>query len=386
MTPCEHCGRDTPDQAFCVWCGAHRTAAIGNPQTRHHSYAAHPGEHVAQPSTITTLFPHLPRERVHEFRWSLLGGLAVVVVLVATGLIVAAILAAAVLVPVLYLVYLYEAQVYRDEPAQVLGLTIGAGVVLGIIVTIIADHLTSSSVLLEVHESVGLLLGTTLLLPVIQEVIKPLPVLVLRRRPAFQETIDGLVFGVALGLGFTAAQTIVDFSKVIADQPVHATSASWIFPVLSIAVLNPLLQGSCTGVITASLWRIGRGRRPAIAVLAIPLAIVAHVAFSLVAQVLSNHGVSPAIVIGWQVLVIIPVLVYIRFLVHHTLLEEAEDFGFHEATCPNCHRHVATAAFCPECGAAMSAGPRIPAADLTPADPTPAASAPAGTPGGDTDV
>ncbi len=367
MTPCEHCGRETPDQAFCVWCGAHRTEGAaglhsteGSPglPARTHAYAVHPGEHVAQPSPITTLFPHLPSHRVHEFRWSLLGGLAVVGVLVATGLIVAAILAAAVLVPVLYLVYLYEAQVYRDEPAQVLGLTIGAGVILGVVVTIIADHLTTSSALLQIHESIGLLLGTTVLLPCVQEVLKPLPVLALRRVAAFSETIDGLVFGVACGLGFTAAQTIVDFSKVLAAQPVHASSANWIFPVIGIAVLNPLLQASCTGMIAASLWRLGRGKRPAIAAIAIPFALVAHVAFSLVSQILSNHTVNPAIVIGWQILVLVAVMIFIRYLVHHSLLEEAEDFGFREVVCPNCRRHVATSAFCPDCGAAVSAGPR----------------------------
>src|ERR1700735_1765789 len=88
MTPRDHCGTDAPDQAFCVWCGAHRTEGALRPQSRHHHYAAQPGEHVVQPSPITTLFPHLPGHRVHEFRWALIGGLAVIVLLVATGLIV----------------------------------------------------------------------------------------------------------------------------------------------------------------------------------------------------------------------------------------------------------------------------------------------------------
>jgi len=128
MTQCEHCGRDTPDEPFCTWCGAHRLGTGTDARARRKDYAAHTGEHVSQPSVVTTLFPHLPRHRVHEFRWGLVGGLAVVVALVGGGLIVAALLASAVLVPTLYLVYLYEAQVYRDEPAKVLGLTMAAGV------------------------------------------------------------------------------------------------------------------------------------------------------------------------------------------------------------------------------------------------------------------
>ena len=145
MTPCEHCGRDTPDEAFCTWCGAHRVSEGGEARTRRKDYAAHTGEHVSQPSVITTLLPHLPRHRVHEFRWGLIGGLAAVVALVGAGLIVAAILAAAVLVPALYLVYLYEAQVYRDEPAKILGLTMAAGAVIGVVVTILQDIIWPTS-------------------------------------------------------------------------------------------------------------------------------------------------------------------------------------------------------------------------------------------------
>src|SRR5258708_36592644 len=100
-----------------------------------HRYAAHPAEHVLQPSVFTTLFPHLGHTKIHEFRWAFAVGLAGILVLYIAGLITAAILVAIFLVPVLYLIYLYEAQVYRAEPALVLGFTIGGRAVLGIVVT-----------------------------------------------------------------------------------------------------------------------------------------------------------------------------------------------------------------------------------------------------------
>src|SRR4030088_421485 len=109
----------------------------GNAKTREHRYAAHPGEHVAQPSIITTLFPHLGHHKVHEFRWAFIAGLAGILVLYIAGLISAAILVSAFLVPVLYLIYLYEAQVYKDEPAIVLGFTLGGGIVVGIVLTVV---------------------------------------------------------------------------------------------------------------------------------------------------------------------------------------------------------------------------------------------------------
>jgi RsiW-degrading membrane proteinase PrsW (M82 family) len=328
---------------------------------------------------VTTLFPHLPRHRVHEFRWGLVGGLAVIVALVGGGLIVAALLAAAVLVPTLYLVYLYEAQVYRDEPAKVVGLTMAAGVVLGVVVTIIADAIFNESSPLKLSPGAGFVVGSTILLPIIQEVIKPLPVLALRSQGKFSETIDGLTFGVAAGLGFAAAESIVQFSKVIATEPVHTTAANWLFPVLGVTILTPLLQGTCTGVVVAVLWKPKRLSDP-LYMVGLPIAFGGHVLYSAIAQVLQDNNVSAAIILFFQAAVVGGMLVYIRHLVHSALLEEAKDFGFQVVTCPHCRRTVAAAAFCPECGGAVSAGPRTaaPATVGAAAPQAPVADAPSG--------
>src|SRR5205807_3336997 len=123
---------------FCTRCGAHQgtMGELGNAsastRTREYRYAAHPAEHVIQPSVFTTLFPHLGHNKIHEFRWAFAVGLAGILVLYLAGLITAAILVAVFLVPVLYLIYLYEAQVYLDEPSVVLGFTICGGILVGI--------------------------------------------------------------------------------------------------------------------------------------------------------------------------------------------------------------------------------------------------------------
>ncbi|HTW06728.1 MAG TPA: PrsW family glutamic-type intramembrane protease [Acidimicrobiales bacterium] len=306
---------------------------------------------------ITTLFPHLSRHHVHQFRWALVAGLAVVVALVGGGLIVASILVAAVLVPVLYLVYLYEAQVYRDEPAKVLGLTMVAGVALGVVVSIVADAVLPQANPIGPSPGLGFLVGATIVLPLIQEILKPLPVLALRGAEKFAETIDGLTFGVACGLGFAAAETIVQFSRVLATEPVHTSSANWLFPVLGLTVVTPLLQATCTGALAASLWRPRRLSRPLYTV-GLPLALGAHVAYSAISQLLQDHGVSAAIILFFQAAIVAVMLVYIRHVVHDALFDEATDFGFKPARCPHCHHYVAAAAFCPLCGGAISAGPR----------------------------
>jgi len=354
---CDHCCKQVPDAVFCTNCGAHQGLA-GDAiaaQERPQHFAAHPGEHVSQPSVLSTLFPHLGHQKLHEFRWAFIVGAAAIVVLVATGLIVAALLVSIFLVPTLYLVYLYEAQVYRNEPALVLGATLVGGIILGLVVTILADHIIGISL----RTSTGPILGYTVLLPIIQLIVMPLPALVLRTRPQFSETIDGLVFGVAAGLGFSIAEGLVNYSRVIADEGVRTSSASWIYPMVSLAVLVPLVHGSTAGAIAATLWRPSRrGSARWVSYFGIPMALIAVVAFYAGGQILVSNDTAPLVVLIFQGAIVLSVIVYIRHLVHHALLEEGRDLGYRAIVCAHCHHHVMAAGFCPSCGAALAASPR----------------------------
>jgi RsiW-degrading membrane proteinase PrsW (M82 family) len=361
---CDHCANDVPDGVFCTRCGAHQgtTGESGDARKRHHRYAAHPSEHVLQPAIFTTIFPHLGHAKVHEFRWAFVVGAAAIVVLYAAGLISAAILVAIFLVPVLYLIYLYETQVYRDEPALVLGFILGGGAVLGIVVTVIERALYNpytnfGNPLRGAGISVGALLFLGLLLPIVQEVVKPLPALFLPNRRDFPETVDGLVFGIAAGLGFSVAESLVAFSSVITTLPVHTVSGNWIYDLTTIAVLQPLLHGSTTGIVVAAVWRYRRGRFSSRELGGVGMAVIAHVAFSFGSQVWKDALLSPLFVLVWQAVVVGAVLIYVRYLLHHSLLEEAAHMGFAETVCPNCHTHIVASGFCPNCGMALTAAP-----------------------------
>ena len=354
---CDHCGKQVPDAVFCTNCGAHQGLSDSGiaAQERPQHFAAHPGEHVAQPSLFTTLFPHLGHRKIHEFRWALLLGLAVVVVLVATGLVIAALLVLIFLVPALYIAYLYEAQVYRDEPALVVGATLIGGAVIGLVVTIVADRVIGVSL----RSSAGPIIGYTVVLPVIQLIVMPLPALLLRTRPQFNETIDGLVFGVTAGLGFGVAEGLVNYWSVIGSEGVQTASASWIYPVASLAILVPLLHGSTSGAVTATLWRPSRsGSGRWVSFFGIPITLLAVIAFYAGSQILVGRNAAPLIVLLFQAAVMVLVLVYIRHLVHHSLMEEGRDLGYRAIVCPHCHHHVMAAGFCPSCGAALNASPR----------------------------
>jgi hypothetical protein len=327
-----------------------------------HRYAAHPAEHVLQPSVFTTLFPHLGHHKIHEFRWAFAVGLAGILVLYLAGLITAAILVAVFLVPVLYLIYLYEAQVYRDEPAVVLGFTIGGGILVGIVVTVVErivynPFLDVGNPLRSAGIGIGGLLFLGLVVPIVQEVLKPLPALFLPNRGDFPETIDGLVFGIASGLGFGLAESLIGFSSVLTGLPALVAPANWIYDLASLAVFQPLLQGSATGMIVATVWRYRRGRLSGREIGGVAMAVVAHIAFAGGTQVLKDAAVSQLLVLIWQAVVVGALLVYIRYLLHHALLEEAAHMGFAETMCPNCHMHIVASGFCPNCGGALTAAP-----------------------------
>lgn len=360
---CDHCANDVPDGVFCTRCGAHQGTAVdvGSARTRQHRYAAHPSEHVAHPSMFTTLFPHLGQHKIHEFRWSFAAGLAAVLVLYLTGLITAAILVAAFLVPVLYLIYLYEAQVYRDEPALVLGFTIGGGIALGIVVTVIEQRVYNpyQDIGNPLHPTVNIaalvLLG--LLVPVVQEAVKPLPALFLPNRADFPETVDGLVFGVAAGLGFGLAESLIGFASVLTSLPPHVAPGNWIYDLMTIAVLLPVLQGSATGLIAATVWRYRRGRLSRRELGGVAIAVAAHVAFSGGTQIFKDTVQNQLFILIWQAAVDGGLLIYVRYLLHHALLDEAAHMGFAETVCPNCHMHIVASGFCPNCGVALTAAP-----------------------------
>src|SRR2546421_420968 len=104
----------------------------------------------------------------------------------------------------------------------------------------------------------------------------------------------------------------------------------------------------------SSRKRSSRSRRE---IWGVAMAVAAHIAFALGTLLLKDAQVSPLFVLVWQAGVVGSLLIYIRFLLHHALLEEAAHMGFAETVCPNCHMHIVASGFCPNCGVALTAAP-----------------------------
>ena len=191
----------------------------------------------------------------------------------------------------------------------------------------------------------------------VQEVLKPLPALFLPNRADFPETVDGVVFGIAAGIGFSVAESLVSFSTALTSLPAYMTPGNWIYQLATLAVFQPLLQGSATGMIAAAVWRYRRGRLAGRELGAVGIAVGAHIAFSLGTQLLRDVAAAQLFVLVWQAAIVAGVLVYVRYLLHHSLLEEAAHMGYAETVCANCHMHIVASGFCPNCGMALTAAP-----------------------------
>jgi len=122
-------------------------------------------------------------------------------------------------------------------------------------------------------------------------------------------------------------------------------------------VFLPLLQGSTTGMIVATIWRYRRGRLGRREIWAVVMAVVAHIAFSAGTELMKETSTNALVILIWQAAIVGALLIYIRYLLHHALLEEAAHMGFAETVCPSCHMHIVASGFCPNCGMALTAAP-----------------------------
>ena len=97
--------------------------------------------------------------------------------------------------------------------------------------------------------------------------------------------------------GFALAETLINFSTSLSSLG-HVAPGNWIYNLTTIAVLQPLMQGSATGMIVATVWRQRLGKLGGREIGGVAMAVLAHIAFSGGTQILSDTGVSPLFIRG----------------------------------------------------------------------------------------
>ena len=320
-----------------------------------------PAERVAHLSIISTLFPALPHRRSGPFRVALVAGGAVVVMLAALHLFAPATAAAVFVLPVLYLLYLYEVEIYEDEPWLVVGATMVIGAVLGIVFTSVTGGALAQLILTGDRDaSFGL---AAVAIPVLAQALMlggPLLLYIIRGR--FREPLDGLTFGAASALGFTLASSLTAFWPLFAGPLVAAGSPlDWGLRLTRAGLFVSLINACTTALVTAALWlhrydRRQAGRRWHSSILfALVVAFGVQIALGVMAFLVDDLIVDFVILAATTAVL----LLYVRLVIHDALLVEGveHEIGL-DAPCPECHRVVPTMAFCPSCGAARAAAPK----------------------------
>jgi RsiW-degrading membrane proteinase PrsW (M82 family) len=347
-----------PAGEFCGHCGAHLTSAS---TTRRHAFAAVPSEPVAHFSIITTLFPHLPHRRGSPFLGALVAGGALVTGLAALHLFAPATIAAVFVLPLLYLIYLYEVEVYESEPWLVIGATMVAGAVLGYIFATQAGGALSQFDLTGDSGSAFVLAGVAI--PIASQTLMlagPLFLYLFRGR--FREPLDGLTFGAASALGFTLASSLSAFWPLITGPLVASgTPIDWAVRLARAGLLVSLINASTTALVGASLWLNRYDRRKANQDWQSSIPATLAVAFGVQIALAMLGFVVPDLLAEFAIfgLAALALLLYVRLVIHQALLVEGAEHEIGpDSPCPECHRLVPTMAFCPSCGAARAAGPK----------------------------
>ncbi|MBX3030130.1 MAG: hypothetical protein KF809_08205 [Chloroflexi bacterium] len=378
---CDQCSEVVPNLTYCVRCGD----PLGPEQRRGREgrvrdmYAASTGEKANRLTLVSTIYPSLPREEIRTFQLALAGGTALVVLLGLLGLFPVAIVAAAILVPLVTVIYLYDVDVYEDEPIRVIALTFVWGAVTGALFSFAIAQLfpvTAASLIGGPALGGGDAAATfpwvrAVIAPLVSVVViiaGPLALLPYRR---FNDALDGATFGVAAGVAFVGAQTLITAIDLFQSglQPVGQV-LPWVVRLLVLGVGMPVIAAGVIGGLGGALWlryrapvhdraRLGPVGQPIIAfVLAVAAFVIAAVGEHLLPEVGSLILVALLAVVS---------LLWLRRVIHLGLLQEASEIEIGpDIACPECHVATPFHTYCAHCGASLKALPKsrhaIPAA------------------------
>lgn len=368
---CDQCGQDVPAMTWCVRCGD----PLGPEQRKgregrvRDAYAAAPGERATAVRLVSTLYPSLPREEIRTFQIALIGGALLIVALGLLGFFPVAIVAAAILVPLVTVIYVYDVDVYENEPIRVVALTFLWGALVGALFSYTLDAFLPAQATSVIGGSVT---GAgTSDFPWIRGVVAPiLMVLLMAAGPLallpykrFNDVLDGATFGVASGVAFIGAQTLITALNLFDSglQPVGDV-LPWVVRLLVLGVGLPVIAAGAIGGLCGVFWlryrspvqdrgKLGALGHPAIAaVVAAALMLVASLSVLLLADLLH------LVVI---VLLAVIALLWLRRVIHVGLLEEANEIPIGAPIiCPECGKETPLHTYCGNCGTSLKALPK----------------------------
>src|SRR5699024_4587837 len=326
IVTCPRCRAAIPEVAhFCQRCGQDlRSADVA----RRHRFAVKPDEPVASLALMSTIMPRGVTERPTTYRLALVAGLVVAMVAAIFGALPIAIMVAVVTIPLVYIVYLYDVNLWDDQPVRVTALAFGGTFVLALLFTLLW------TVLLPLDTGmggfhVGALLVHALLVPIVGEAIRQVGPVLLASRPHFDDLMDGLTFGVVSGVAYSAAETLVLYwpTLVGGTLPNH-DAGTWMALMFLQGFVKPLVLGTASGIAAAEFSGLGRGydgftsryaRGLAIAVAAV---VAFYLGIHLIGQI-DDATAAAFLSVGWGLAVLAVLMLLMRSVLHTGLLEAA---------------------------------------------------------------
>jgi len=376
---CQRCGAQTPDVAyFCQVCGLDlRTGDL----TRRKSFAVKPDEPVASFNLISTIMPRGAGQRPQTYRIALGIGLVVALVAAIFGALPVAILVAAFTIPIVYIVYLYDVNLWEDEPVLV---TVAAFLLTGVLA--LAFTIGWIQLRPTVAETPAFGGGTAsgpglsgfllvaIAVPIIGQILTQLGPVYLASRPKFDDLMDGLTFGVISGVAYSTFDTLVRHSGALfGGLGSNEDPATWVGLIFLEGLVKPLIMGTAAGIAGAEFSGLGRGYDGFTLRYArgFAEAVLANIAYAAGAYLFSFLSGSKGVILTllWGVVILGVLILRVRNVLHTGLMEAAlEAAARSDASigaageldfCAACEMPlVAGAAFCNACGTAVRTGPR----------------------------
>ena len=361
---CDQCRHEVPALEYCVRCGDPLAAEKQRAQIgRRGQFAANPGERALAVHLVSTLFPQLPRADMDTFRAALLIGIAVVVGLCIFGLYPLALVAAELIVPMVMVLYVWDVDVYEDEPFHVLALTAGWGIFAGVVIGLAVRYLLPSDAGSVFGEDAATIVTRGVVLPLVGGLLMLIGPLILLPYRKFNDVLDGATFGAVSALAYTAALGLVGAIDLFSGglRPTGEVMP-WITRLLALGVATPIIAASVIGATAGAFWlryrgpagdrgRLGLLGKPAVAVVVGAIILVV----ASVGQLLLTF--LPALI--WLGFLAVLTLLWLRAVIHIGLLQEAAEIPIGPpVVCANCGRLTPAHCFCGYCGTSLRAQPK----------------------------
>lgn len=364
-------------------------------------FALAPDEPVASFALISSIMPREAGRHPQTYRTAFTITLVAALVAAIFGAMPIAVLIAAFAIPIVYITYLYDVNLWEDEPLAVTGFAFLLTGVLSLVFTLIWSGFLPLSTTLRSPDGTmiagpqwGTFLVVAVLVPVVGEAIRQLGPVFLAGRPAFDDLMDGLTFGVVSGVAYASFDTLVRHWPLLTGGLVSPEPAQFASLVFLEGFVKPLVMGTATGLAVAEFSGLGKGYdgfTPRYFA-AVGLAVGANVVYSTGTYLLGYVGteaVSWILQVVWGLLVLALLILRLRTVLNAGLLEAAlesaardgEPAGAELGFCARCEMPLLPgSAFCTACGVSVRAWLRAPAMAATgaAADEARPASPPAG--------